>query len=143
MMNAHNVDPDFLEGLGLLTGWDYFVEGSLNLRGGPPARPTTPEAPPSRPPIEDILDPEGTYTGEAQREDGPEDPPPMQANLPAPSSSSSSSSSHSSDYESDDDHGGRRWREEPDMTEPPPNPYDEDGILPVGKYPFVFPSQAD
>jgi hypothetical protein len=137
-MKAHNVDLDSLEGLGLLTGWDYFVEESLNLQGGPPTRTTTPEAPPSRSPPKDILNPKGTYTGEAQREDGPEDPPLAQTNSPANSSSSSSSSRHSSDYELDDDHGGKQWHEEPDMTDPPPNLYDEAGFPPVSKYFFTF-----
>jgi hypothetical protein len=137
-MNAHNVDPDALDGLGLLHGWDYFLEESLSLRGDPPARSFTPEAPPTQPPLEDILDPEGTYTDKAPREDGPEDLPPVQPTSPAKSSSSSSTSRHSSDYESDDEHGGKRWREEPDMTDPPPNPYDEAGIPPVGKYFITF-----
>jgi hypothetical protein len=132
-MNAHHVDSDALKGLSYLTGWDYFLEESLGLRGGPPARSFMPEAPPTRPPLKDILDPKGTYTSEAQRKEGPEDLPPVQPNLPAKSSSSSSTSRHSSDYESDNEHGGKRWREEPDMTDPPPNPYDEAGIPPVGK----------
>jgi hypothetical protein len=109
VMNAHHVNLDLLEDLGVLTGWDYFLEGSLSLRGGPPACSFTPKAPPTRPPLEDILDPEGTYTGEAQHEEELDVPLPMPINPPALSSGSSSSSSHFSDYELDDDHGGRRW----------------------------------
>jgi hypothetical protein len=45
-MNAHHVDLDALEGLSYLTEWDYFLEESLSMRGGPPAHPTTPDEPP-------------------------------------------------------------------------------------------------
>jgi hypothetical protein len=130
-MNAHHVDPDALDSLGHLAGWDYFLEESRSRRGDPPVRTTTPEGPSN---LDEVLDPDPTY-----RERTPSPPPinrPSSVRGPSPmqlSAQGDDSSASSAVDDLLDPNDGTKAREEPEMDDPPPDAYNEAGRPPVGK----------